>query len=370
MLIVELQRAFVFHQRRAVVPILLERGTSVVSLRPFRLLRVAEAGAMQRGKRRTILHIRGDGADDDLRAGAFAEADDVAQVGVEVRVNLGETRIAPGDLLVKEHLHAFPARGHAGLRAELEAQRIEELTDSCGFECEVRADEAEARRLIAEDRSGTERAHDLVVTHVENPVIATLARAVLRDLADDVGVDGGHGGVDDFDFLARHRVAQEHFEDAREAERRLWIAHRRGFAEHEDAERIGRLHQRKHDGLRRAFQSGWEVAPRELLVLYEHRAAVHLGLEKERRGIANTQRAQQELEENEPDHRDKERDEAEPTAAMRMGGWLRGRRRKRISRAGLAGAAGMFLLRFQRRESIARDGPEQAGNQITAGLPC
>ena len=275
-----------------------------------------------------------------------------------------------GDLLVEEHLHAFPARGCAGLRAELEPKCVEELSDARGFQRKVGADEAEAGRLIAEDRSGTERPHDLIVAQVENPVISLLAGAVLRNLADDVGVDGGHGGVDDLDFLSRHRVAQEHFEDAREAKRRLGIAHRRRLAEHEDANRVGRLDRRKHHRLWRAFQTGRKVTPRELLVLDEHRAAVHLGLEEERRGIADAQRAQQKLNEDEHQHRNEQRNNAEPEPASASGVWLRGRHRKRISRAGLAGAAGMFLLRFQRREGIARGAPEQAGNEITARPPC
>ena len=64
---------------------------------------------MQRGERRAVLEVDADGRQHDARSRPARGVDDVAQVALEVGVDLGHGRVVGRDLLLQEHLHALPA---------------------------------------------------------------------------------------------------------------------------------------------------------------------------------------------------------------------------------------------------------------------
>ena len=300
---------------------------------------------MQRGEGRAILHVARDRADEHLRAAVLSDADDVAQIRREVFIHPLHARVVQPHLLLKKHLHAVPLGRHGGFARELPLERIQQLTEPRGLEPEAGANDGQRRRLLTEDRARAERPHHLVVAHVHEPVIALLVRAILRNLADDVGIDRSDGDIDDFDLLPHHRAVQQHIKDARKTKRRLRVAHRRRLAEDEDAEGVRRLRCGETHRLRRALKPRRKIAPGEFRVLDEHLTPAGFRFKEEAWRVTVAAHPEDQFEQEEIQQQRRDGDDAKPeltpwSKAARPGSRAR-------SHGPDTARAGFWLLCFQ-----------------------
>ena len=228
-----------------------------------------QAGAMNRGQRRKVAQVDGNGCEQNRRARALSVADDVIQVGGQAGVNAIQPRIVVRHLPAKKELEAFPLLWLACAAGDLR----QPLADARRFQCENRSHGRKARGLPAKDCSSAERADDFVVTRVNQPEISLARGAVLRDQADDVRVDRRHRRVDDLDFLVRMTRLEKTLKLSGETISRLRIAHGRGPAEDKNPHGIRRLARGQIQRSRRAGDSGREEPPAEPGIVPEHDAA-------------------------------------------------------------------------------------------------
>ena len=77
-------------------------------------------------------------------------------------------------------------------------QAFQRLADASALECHAGPNHGQVGGLRAEHGARPIRTHNLVVAHVDDPKVAVLRGAIPGDGEDNVGIDGGHGRVDDF----------------------------------------------------------------------------------------------------------------------------------------------------------------------------
>jgi hypothetical protein len=155
----------------------------------------------------------------------------------------------------------------AGFSTEAITQVIEQLTEPELFEGKARTNERPAGGLGAENSSGAKGPYYFVVAHVDNPDVSLPWGKVARNVTDDVGIDGGDTGVDDFEIRARIATFKEQREHTCETIGGLRVAHGCGFAQDKDARGIDGLFGREEKGVRRTGEAGREEALCEALVV-------------------------------------------------------------------------------------------------------
>jgi hypothetical protein len=236
---------------------------------PVVQLRLGKISAVQRRKRSAILQVHGYGAQDNFRTAAFARGNNVFEILLKVFINRSKAWIGARNFVFHEHPHSFPRADAGRVPLSYSAQPLEQLSGPGGFQRESGADHGQRRRLISEDSSRAERPDHFVVPHVNHPNIGVSIRAVARQRADDMRVDGGHGGVHDFKLLVGMPQLQHGFQHAGQSEARLRIAISSGFAEDKNPDGSGRLFARDRDRARLTGGVRTKESPAELVVLHK-----------------------------------------------------------------------------------------------------
>ncbi len=204
-------------------------------------VRIARAGIQFGRERRRIPKIHGHGIEDDGGAGAGAGVQDPPQVGLEVPIYLlpfGGIRTQP---VSEKHLHAPPRGVLGGGFLKPSGQRHAELSQPRSLQGQGQPHQTARRRLQPKDAHRPERPHHLVVAHVNNPEVALVIGAFPGNGQDDVRIDGREGHIHDFKLGARITLPEQDLEVARRPKRRFRVAHRCGFAQHENPDAAGRL---------------------------------------------------------------------------------------------------------------------------------
>ena len=129
-----------------------------------------------------------------------------------------------GKAAAQEHLHSAPGTivSAAGQPAR---RRLEKLAHPCSLDSQHQPDNGARRSARTEPGAGAEGADHFIVAHVNDPDVAVLGGAVADDGKNDMGVDGGDSGIDDFELSVRKALLEQDFHVATGAECRLWVAH-------------------------------------------------------------------------------------------------------------------------------------------------
>ena len=279
--------------------------------------------AMLGGERRAVPQVHRHRAHDDFRARRVALVNNRIQIFAEVLMHPRHARIIALHLLLEKHLHAAPLHGAA------RAEGTEPLHEAKLLHPQRRANKTQSRHLLPKHRAAAERSHHFVVAHVDDPHVAFQRPAVLRDFADDVRVDRGHGHVDDLELVAGKFQFEHRLQHPRQPKGRLRVPHGGRLAEDEDADRAGRLARREDHGLWGAGQAGGKKALAEVRIIREHLATVQPLLQEERRRMSHAREAQEKFHHRQQQQRTEQREHAErpilPARESRSGA-LGGRR--------------------------------------------
>ncbi len=270
-----------------------QRGKhGLAELLPARQAGVAEAGRLDRCERRAVLQVARHGAEDDVGPAAQPGADDVFQVGFEAPIDRLLTRIVGRDRVLDEHLHALPGFGIGARPAEPRQQAVERLTQPRRLEREGGLHPGERRRLRPEHRAGTERPHHLVVAGIDDPYIRIQAGEFAGHEPQHVRIDGGDGGGNHLEAGLRIALSQQDLEVAACAVSGAGIAQRRRFPVQNNAHRVGGFLPREDDWRRGTRHGPREEAKAKLIIVHQHRPAVHRGRDQVTRRITVPRKAQ------------------------------------------------------------------------------
>src|SRR5688572_4042768 len=108
------------------------------------------------GKRRAVIKVYGDGADDDARAGASARGDDVVEVLLKILIDDRESRIICADVVFQKHQHPAPLIFAGWWRAKTARQPIKHLAGARGLKCQTALNERASCGLSAKHRARAE----------------------------------------------------------------------------------------------------------------------------------------------------------------------------------------------------------------------
>ena len=251
-----------------------------------------------------------------------------------------------GYLVLLEHRHAPPLPSLRRLR-----EPGQELADPSGAKREPQPDEAAIVGEPGEHRARPVGTDDLVVPQVNHRHLGIDGVEVVDDLAHDVGVDRGHGRVDDLDVAT---VGTEHrLQLAGESVHDIRGTHGRRAPQHDHALAIGRTGYRDVLRLWRPRLRRGKEPPPEPRVGGDVVAA---GRYKKTGGNPDPDGPQSELEPDQREQRKREGDEAQDPAHPRR--WRGGHESVRVE----------FDERrtYQRPDPVTRHG---SGRMIWADRP-
>lgn len=183
-----------------------------------------------------VAEVDGHRAQQDARAGRLPGPGQIVEIAAKGLVDPGAFGGIAGDPVVGEDTHPGPATASHRAGSQAAGQGFDGLSEPGGAGGQDQADQAPGRGLTTQSAAGPEGAEHLVVPGEDDPEIAFELSALSGHGEKGMGVDGGHGHRNHFEDRARVAFAQEHLEVARDAVRRLRIAHGRRFPEDKDAD--------------------------------------------------------------------------------------------------------------------------------------